>query len=277
MWKLRVTHGRYADRKVRRVHKTVHAATAAEAAQALAAFVAEVHESPPIGSKAGRDVTINEAVERFLTRAPDRGEGPRPWDGAELPGRPREVVRPGVRAPARRRCRRGCRMGTRRATADGMTVAPVAQVIGPGGINNGGWCGCTGSPTTSRITTRRWIRPWPSPRPRSGHQPDPAAGRHRRWPTTAGPPIRDGHDRGCLAPGSTRPRAGRRALRRAVDTDVALVTERYSHVRRPAGLVVLYGRANSRSYLDGGSHRHGRPSCGSVHLGLIGVAGPIRR
>jgi hypothetical protein len=39
-----VTLGRYADGEVRRVHKTVPAATAA-AAQALAAFVAEVHEA----------------------------------------------------------------------------------------------------------------------------------------------------------------------------------------------------------------------------------------
>lgn len=67
VWKLRVTVGRYAEGSVRRVHRNVRARTAAEAAQALAAFVAEVHESPPVESKVDRDVTVNEAIERFLT------------------------------------------------------------------------------------------------------------------------------------------------------------------------------------------------------------------
>ena len=67
VWKLRVTVGRYAEGSVRRVHRTVRAGTAAEAAHALAAFVAEAHESPPVESKVDRDVTVNEAIERFLT------------------------------------------------------------------------------------------------------------------------------------------------------------------------------------------------------------------
>ncbi len=62
-----MTAGRFADGTVRRIHKTVHAATAAEASQALAAFVAEVHESPPVESKADRDMTMDDAIDRFLT------------------------------------------------------------------------------------------------------------------------------------------------------------------------------------------------------------------
>lgn len=64
VWKLRVTTGRFADGTVRRAHKTVHAPTAAEASQAPAAFVAEVHESPPAESKADRDRTMNDAIEQ---------------------------------------------------------------------------------------------------------------------------------------------------------------------------------------------------------------------
>jgi integrase len=67
VWKLTVTAGRYAEGQVRRVHRTVHVATAAEAARELAAFVTEVHESPSVASRADRDVTVDEAIERFLT------------------------------------------------------------------------------------------------------------------------------------------------------------------------------------------------------------------
>lgn len=66
-WKLTVTAGRYADGRVRRVHRTVHASGDLEASRELAAFVAEVHESPLIASRADRDIKVDEAVERFLT------------------------------------------------------------------------------------------------------------------------------------------------------------------------------------------------------------------
>jgi integrase len=67
VWKLRVTIGRYAEGHVRRVHRTVRAATAREASRELAALVTEVNESPALESRAERDMTINEALERFLT------------------------------------------------------------------------------------------------------------------------------------------------------------------------------------------------------------------
>jgi integrase len=68
VWKLRVTVGRYAEGPVRRLHRTVRAATAREASRALVAFVAEVNESRPVESRADRDMTVNEAIERFLTK-----------------------------------------------------------------------------------------------------------------------------------------------------------------------------------------------------------------
>jgi integrase len=66
VWKLSVSAGRFDDGSVRRVHRTVRADTAAEAARALAEFVTEVHNSPLPDKKADRDVTVDEAIGRFL-------------------------------------------------------------------------------------------------------------------------------------------------------------------------------------------------------------------
>jgi integrase len=67
VWKLTVTVGRFADGSQRRVHTTVHAASEVEATRALARFVAEVRDSSLPHSKVERDITVDEAVERFLT------------------------------------------------------------------------------------------------------------------------------------------------------------------------------------------------------------------
>jgi integrase len=67
VWKLTVTAGRWADGSPRRLHRTVHAATEAEASAALADFAAEVRSAPlPVG-RDDRDITVDDAVEWFLT------------------------------------------------------------------------------------------------------------------------------------------------------------------------------------------------------------------
>jgi integrase len=66
VWKLTVTAGRWADGSPRRVHRTVSAGTDAEASAALADFAAEVRSAPLPDGKDDRDITVDEAVERFL-------------------------------------------------------------------------------------------------------------------------------------------------------------------------------------------------------------------
>ena len=67
MWKLTVTAGRYAEGRVRREHRTIRAASELQASRELAAFVTEVHESPPVPSSAERVLTVDAAIEQFLT------------------------------------------------------------------------------------------------------------------------------------------------------------------------------------------------------------------
>jgi HNH endonuclease len=78
VWKLSVSAGRFDDGSVRRVHRTVRADTAAEAARVLAEFVTEVHNSPLPDKKADRDVTVDEAIGRFLAEhlAEEKGRDP---------------------------------------------------------------------------------------------------------------------------------------------------------------------------------------------------------
>jgi integrase len=66
VWKLTVTAGRWADGSPRRVHRTVRAGTDAEASAALADFAADVRGAPLPDGREGRDITVDEAVERFL-------------------------------------------------------------------------------------------------------------------------------------------------------------------------------------------------------------------
>jgi hypothetical protein len=66
VWKLTVTAGRWDDGSPRRVHRTVRAATSSEAASTLADFAAEVRGAPLPEARSDRDITVDEAVERFL-------------------------------------------------------------------------------------------------------------------------------------------------------------------------------------------------------------------
>ncbi len=66
VWKLTVSAGRYADGSVRRHHRTVHVRGDVEASHALAEFVAEVRSATTPQTRVERDVTVDEAVERFL-------------------------------------------------------------------------------------------------------------------------------------------------------------------------------------------------------------------
>lgn len=67
VWKLTVTVGRFPDGSQRRVHSTVRAGSELEATRALARFVTEVRDSSLPQSKVERDITVDEAVDRFLT------------------------------------------------------------------------------------------------------------------------------------------------------------------------------------------------------------------
>lgn len=59
--------GRYANGSPRRLHRTVHVPTEAEATRALAEFVAELRDATPPDTTADRDITVDDAVERYLT------------------------------------------------------------------------------------------------------------------------------------------------------------------------------------------------------------------
>ncbi len=72
---LTVSAGRYADGSVRRLHRTVHVRGDVEASQALAEFVAEVRSVARAESKIDRDVTVDEAVERFVIEHLQRERG----------------------------------------------------------------------------------------------------------------------------------------------------------------------------------------------------------
>ena len=82
MWKLTVTSGRYADGQVRRLHRTVQADTEIEATRELAAFVAEVRRDPLPNHRQDRDVTVDEAIEKFLVEhlLGEKGREPRTVD-----------------------------------------------------------------------------------------------------------------------------------------------------------------------------------------------------
>lgn len=79
VWKLTVSAGRYDDGRQRRLHRTVHANTGTEATRALADFVSEVHSEPLPDRKRDRDVTIDDAIEQFLTEhlLNEKGREPR--------------------------------------------------------------------------------------------------------------------------------------------------------------------------------------------------------
>lgn len=65
VWELSITAGRYTDGGVRRLYRTVEAPNRTEALSELSAFVAEATTAAP--SKAVHDITLDAAVEQFLT------------------------------------------------------------------------------------------------------------------------------------------------------------------------------------------------------------------
>jgi len=65
-WELTVSAGRYSDGKPRRVFRTLETDTERQAVAALASFVAEVTETRQAETAKLRDLTVDEAVDRFL-------------------------------------------------------------------------------------------------------------------------------------------------------------------------------------------------------------------
>ncbi len=66
-WELRLTVGRWEDGRPRTLNRRVSAKTEAEAAAQLVAFVDETGRAQLPDSRHDRDVTVDEAIERFLT------------------------------------------------------------------------------------------------------------------------------------------------------------------------------------------------------------------
>ncbi len=66
VWKITVSAGRYEDGTPRREHRMVHADSDAAAALEQAAFVTEVRSTAPLEKRADRDITVDDAVERYL-------------------------------------------------------------------------------------------------------------------------------------------------------------------------------------------------------------------
>jgi integrase len=66
-WELRVSAGRWEDGRPRTLNRSVAAKSEAEAAAQLVAFVDETSRAQLPDSRQERDVTVDEAIERFLT------------------------------------------------------------------------------------------------------------------------------------------------------------------------------------------------------------------
>ena len=86
VWKLGASVGSYEDGRQRRLYRTVHAENATAAARELAAFVAEASNERVVVAIDRDDVTMDEAVERFLVEhlREEKGREPRTveeyWD-----------------------------------------------------------------------------------------------------------------------------------------------------------------------------------------------------
>lgn len=66
VWELSVTRGTYEDGTPRREFRTIEADSEDEAEREKAVFVAEVHRTPAPERRSDRDITLDEAVERYL-------------------------------------------------------------------------------------------------------------------------------------------------------------------------------------------------------------------
>ncbi|MGH9289614.1 MAG: tyrosine-type recombinase/integrase [Acidimicrobiales bacterium] len=71
--------GRFDDGSARRLHRTVRADSPPEAARALAEFVSEVHSGSLPATKSDRDITVDQAIGRFLIEylLGEKGRDPR--------------------------------------------------------------------------------------------------------------------------------------------------------------------------------------------------------
>src|SRR6202034_2828094 len=74
-WELRVTVGRWEDGRPRTLYRHISAGTEAEAAAQLLAFVEEMSAAALPETRDIRDLTVDEAVERFLTEHLDEEKG----------------------------------------------------------------------------------------------------------------------------------------------------------------------------------------------------------
>jgi integrase len=75
VWKLTVSAGRYANGSPRRLTRTVHVRSEAEATRALAEFVVEARTAKMPGTTGERDMTVDQAVERYLSEHLQRERG----------------------------------------------------------------------------------------------------------------------------------------------------------------------------------------------------------
>jgi integrase len=66
-WELRVTVGRWEDGRPRTLNRSISAKSEAEASSCLVAFVDETRQTQLADSRHERDITVDEAIERFLT------------------------------------------------------------------------------------------------------------------------------------------------------------------------------------------------------------------
>jgi hypothetical protein len=66
-WELRVSVGRWGDGRPRTLNRRISANTETEAAARLVAFVNETSRTQLPDSRHQRDITMDEAIERFLT------------------------------------------------------------------------------------------------------------------------------------------------------------------------------------------------------------------
>lgn len=71
VWKITLTRGRYADGRPRRVYRTVHAVDEAEAIRLKAAFIAEIDANPLPDRPGDRDLSLDQAVDRYLDHLQD--------------------------------------------------------------------------------------------------------------------------------------------------------------------------------------------------------------
>lgn len=81
-WELAVSAGKYDNGSPRREYRRVRAVSRSDAQRQLAALAREVQEQPGVVARAARDLTLDDAVERYLTEhlAGEKGREPKTVD-----------------------------------------------------------------------------------------------------------------------------------------------------------------------------------------------------